>query len=325
MKLHRLLTLIALLATSSAVADVTVTQLADRVRVEIDGQLFTEYRHADGGHPHYWPLIGPGGAKMTRSWPQEEVPGEQHDHIHQRSLWFAHGKVDGVDYWAELASFGGKPAKWPVGKIIHDRIVAVQSGDKSGEIISAQKWIGPDGAQPLTSTQRLVVYAPLASERVLDFEITMKAGAKDVIFSETREGVAALRIAESMRTRQPKNSAHPAQGRILNSDGIKDADVWGKPAEWVAMSGPINGKPYTISFFDHPRNLRHPSRWHAREYGLFAANPFGGAAMDKSLPKGAGDYTLKAGETLTLKYRIVIEQTDADAAKIGARYAEYSK
>ena len=318
----RLLPALLAFAASTALADVSVKQLDDRVRIEIDGKLFTEMKFKAEGHVHFWPVVGPGGAKMTRSWPQDDVPGEERDHIHHRSMWFAHGMVNGSDYWEELASFGGKPPKRPMGRIIHERIVKVGSGKESGEVVAAQKWIGADGAQPLTSTQRLVVYSRPESERVFDFEVAMTAGAKDVLFGETKEGTCALRIAESMRAKAPKGRT--AEGTILNSAGQTGEDVWGKEARWVAMAGPVDGKPFTISFFDHPMNLRHPTRWHARSYGLFAANPFGGSAMDKALPKGAGDYTLKAGETFTLKYRFVIEQTAPDAAKINARYAEYA-
>jgi hypothetical protein len=126
-----------------------------------------------------------------------------------------------------------------------------------------------------------------------------------------------------MRTKAPKGKT--AEGHILNSEGAKDVECWGKPANWVAMSGPIDGKPFTISFFDHPSNLRHPTRWHARDYGLFAANPFGGSTMDKTLAKGAGDYMLPAGKTLVFKYRIIVEQGDPDAARINARYDAYTK
>src|SRR6186997_551837 len=118
-----------LLAAVCAHAGVDVKTLEDRVRIEIDGKLFTEYRHTGGPHVYYWPVIGPGGAKMTRSWPMEEVPGEEHDHIHHRSMWFAHGLVNGADYWSEPGK--GTP-KVPIGKIVHDKIIEAKGGADSG-------------------------------------------------------------------------------------------------------------------------------------------------------------------------------------------------
>jgi len=111
----------------------------------------------------------------------------------------------------------------------------------------------------------------------------------------------------------------------LNSEGLRDDKVWGQHADWVTMAGPIAGKSYAITFMDHPSNLRHATRWHARDYGLFAANPFCEYDMDKTKPKGSGDYTLKAGQSMTFKYRIVMTEGDETAAKQKERYAEFAK
>ena len=101
--------------------------------------------------------------------------------------------------------------------------------------------------------------------------------------------------------------------------------VWGARAKWVDMSGPILGKTYGIAIFDHPSNLRHPTRWHARDYGLFAANPFCEAEMDKSQPKGAGDFVLAAGKSVTFKYRVLVHTGEPDVAKLAAQFADYAK
>lgn len=323
-QITRLLPALLALTTSAALAEVTVKELDDRVRVELDGKLFTEVRYKDVPHIHYWPLIGPGGAKMTRSWPMEDVPGEETDHVHHRSLWFAHGMVNGADYWSEAKTFGNRKPKHPVGQIVHDKVVKTKSGKDSGEVVSAVKWIAPDGAVTLTGTQRLVLYATPDNERQFDFEVTMTAGDKEVVFGETKEGTMAIRIAESMRVKRPKNHP-PGVGQILSSEGLKNAEAWGKPAKWVAMSGPIGDKAFTITMFDHPKNTGHPTRWHARDYGLFAANPFGGSAMEKTLPPGSANVTLKPGQTLTLKYRFLIQQAEPDAAKLNERYAAFAK
>ena len=310
----------ALLATSRA--DVTFEEKPDRVTVKINGSLFTEYRHGDSSHVYYYPLIGPGGAKMTRSFPMEKVEGESSDHPHHRSMWFSHGFVNGVDFWSETATFGGKAPKNPVGTTEHVKMLAMEPGAKSGVLKTSQNWKMPDGTSALTSVQLLRIHAGPETERMLDFEVTLTAGEKDAVFGETKEGSAALRIAESMRVKQPKA---PGEGHILSSEGLKDTAVWGQHAKWVTMAGPIAGKPYAITFMDHPSNVRHPTRWHARDYGLFAANPFCEYDMDKTKPKGSGDYTLKAGQSITLKYRILITQGDENAAKQNERYAEFAK
>ena len=306
----------------AAFAAVDVAEKADRVRIEIDGQLFTEFVFKGAPHVYYWPVIGPGGVKMTRSWPMEEAPGEDHDHPHHRSMWFSHGLVNGMDFWGEDISYKGTP-KFPVGKIVHDKILSAKGGAASGEIVAAQRWTAPDGAVPLTSVQTLRVYQRPASERLFDFEIVLKAGDKDVVLGDTKEGSFGIRIAESMRLVQPKKQ--PGAGHILNSGGAKDGEAWGQRAKWVEMSGPVDGKTFGIAIFDHPSNLRHPTRWHARDYGLFAANPFAEHEMDKTQPQKAGDYTIKAGESLTLKYRVWIHEGAADAAKLGEQFSAFAK
>ncbi|MEO6739389.1 MAG: PmoA family protein [Chthoniobacteraceae bacterium] len=307
---------------AAARADVTFEEKPDRVSVKINGSLFTEYRHGDSSHIYYYPLIGPDGAKMTRSFPMEKVEGESTDHPHHRSMWFSHGFVNGVDFWSEAATFGAKPPKNPIGKTEHVKVLAMEPGAKVGVLKTAQNWTMPDGSSALTSVQTLRIHAGPETERMLDFEVTLKAGDKDAIFGETKEGSAALRIADSMRVKQGKS---PGVGHILNSEGLKDTAVWGQHSKWVTMAGPIDGKSYAITFMDHPSNPRNPTRWHARDYGLFAANPFCEYDMDKTQPKGSGDYTLKAGQSITLKYRILITQGDENAAKQNERYAEFAK
>ena len=74
---------------------VQITKLDDRLRVEINGQLFTEYFFKDVPRPYCYPLIGPGGAHMTRNWPMKNVPDLEPDrpeHKHHRSLWFAQSR-----------------------------------------------------------------------------------------------------------------------------------------------------------------------------------------------------------------------------------------
>ena len=241
--------------TPLAHSAVDVKELPDRVRVEIGGKLFTEFRHGDAAHVYYYPVLGPDGAKMTRSWPMENVPGEERDHPHHRSMWFSHGLVNGVDFWGEDASYKGKP-KHPVGKIVFDKVVEAKGGEV-GVVTTSQKWTAPDGSVPLTSVQTLRVHDRPESERMFDFETTLTAGGKDVKFGDTKEGTFGIRIAESMRLKQPKA---PGEGHIVNSDGLRDDKVWGTRGKWVDMSGPVGGKTYGIAIFDHPTNLRHPTR-----------------------------------------------------------------
>ncbi len=314
---------ISLALVSAAAAAVDVKAGKDRVTVEIGGKLFTDYCFTGANNVYYWPVIGPGGVKMTREWPMADVPGEEHDHPHHRSMWFAHGLVNGMDFWSEPATFAKRPPKVPLGKIEHEAVLETKSGAE-GILKTSQKWTAPDGAVVLRSVQTLRVHDAPPTERLFDFEIALTAGDKDAVFGDTKEGTFAMRIAESMRLRRGAKGAPPSgEGHILNSEGLKDTKVWGARAKWVDMSGPIDGKAYGIAIFDHPSNLRHPTRWHARDYGLFGANPFCEHDMDATQPANSGNYTLEAGHALTLKYRVLLHEGDADAAKVAQRYDEY--
>ena len=316
-----LVTLFLAAAAHSVFAAVDVKELPDRARVEIDGKLFTEYRHSGAPHVYFHPMIGPGGAKMTRAWPMEEVPGEERDHPHHRGLWYAHGAVNGVDFWSEAASHGGKPPKHPIGQIVHEKFIEVKGGADSGVISAQLKWVAPDGSIPIRSVQTFRVRPMPGDERLIDFNITLTAGEKEVVLGDTKEGTMAIRIAESMRLMQPRQQR--GQGHMSNSAGDVDGAAWGKRAAWVDYSGPVDGKTVGIAMFDHPKNPRHPTRWHVRDYGLFAANPFCERDMDKTQPQGAGDFKLAAGQSVTFRYRIFLHAGDGAQAKVAERAKEY--
>jgi hypothetical protein len=310
----------AILLTNSSRADVTLKDLPGKVRVEIDGQLVTEYCYQGADHVYFHPLIGSGGAPMTRSWPMEEAPDEEHDHPHHRSLWFAHGMVNGVDFWSEAASNRGKNPP-PLGKIVHREFIKKEGGKDRAILRDRLEWVAPDGTALLSSEQQLTVHQPKNETRILDFEVQLKANQSAITLGDTKEGSMAIRIAESMRMSAPAKK--PGLGHILASSGKTDGDVWGTRAEWVDMYGPVAGKTVGIAMLDHPKNPRHPTRWHARSYGLFAANPFCEHEMDKSQPKDSGALKLEPGQSITFRYRIVLHPDAPQPSLIQAEYESF--
>lgn len=306
----------ALLAADVAFAKngVKLMQLDDKVRVEIGGKLFTEYYFKDVPRPYCYPLLGPGELPMTRHWPLETIPNEEHDHPHHRSLWFAHGAVNGVDFWSEQKEFG---------KTVHKKFLAVKSGKKSGSIKSLNDWVTRDGKVVCTDERTLRFYDRPGNERMFDFEITIKA-PKDqpVVFGDTKEGSMAARLAETMRLTQPKSK--PGEGHIVLSTGLRDKETWGKRADWCDYYGPVAGQIVGMAMFDHPENPRHPTWWHVRDYGLLAANPFGIHEFEKKAA-GAGNLTIEAGKSVTFRYRFYLHEGDTQQAGIAALYQEYAK
>jgi hypothetical protein len=289
---------------------VAISRHQDRLTVKIDGQLFTEYFFKDVPRPYCYPVIGPGGAPMTRNWPMNTTPNEEHDHPHHRSFWFAHGSINGYDFWSEEKGYG---------KTVHDAFTEVKSGSKVGTIRSRNKWIANDGTLVCTDDRTLRVYEPAnPDERVVDFEITLHASQGPLTFGDTKEGTMALRLAETMRLKGPVGHGH-----IINSEGVRDGDTWGKRADWCDYYGPVDGKTVGVAIFDHPQNPRHPTWWHVRDYGLFAANPFGEHDFEKLRDKTAGNLTVLAGHDLTFRYRFYFHSGDATQAQVARRYHEY--
>ena len=322
---HAFAALIAALAcaalTSRAADDSTgvkLVQQPERVLVQINGQPFTEYWFTNVPRPFCYPIQGPGGVGMTRNYPMRDVAGEERDHPHHRGLWFTHGEVNGVDFWSETAK---------AGKIIHDRFLEVTSGKDSGVIRTTNRWVALDGRQICTDERAVRFYADPADGRRLDFEITIFAGNEPLVFGDTKEGSMAIRVAESMRVtaaKQPGESkAGPGQGHIVLSTGARDQDAWGKRAVWCDYYGPVDGRTVGVAIFEDASNPRFPTWWHVRDYGLFAANPFGQHDFEKLKDASAGNLTVPPGGKVTFRYRFYFHAGDTESAGVAKRYDEY--
>jgi hypothetical protein len=150
--------------------------------------------------------------------------------------------------------------------------------------------------------------------RTIDFIITLTA-AQDVTFGDTKEGAFAIRLNDAFTEKKGL--------KILDADGrTRMVNVWGKRSNWVDYSAELEGEKLGVAMFDHPQNPRHPTYWHARDYGLFALNPFGQHAFDPKQPESV--LKLPAGQKLTFKWRVVIHPGDAETAHIADLYKAYA-
>lgn len=302
----------AWLACGPVVAEVTLTCGSQRIDVAIDGEPFTAYVHGGSRKPILYPVLGPGGIPMTRSWPMEDgVAGEAHDHPHHESIWFTHGIVNGFDFWTSHPK-ADKAERQAGNRIEHVALRAARSGAE-GVIEADHRWVGADDTVVCTDTTRLV-FAGDATTRTIDYTITIHADHGPVTFGDTKEGTLGIRMRTPLQLRDLDGSAGAA-GHCANSEGVQDAAIWGKPARWVDYWGPLGGRTMGIGILDHPGNFRHPTHWHARDYGLVAANPFGLHDFSGA-PQGSGDHTIPAGGSLTLRYLFVFHEGDAEAAGI---------
>ncbi len=321
-----LLCLLVLSAPAFAAEGEPVIELAkrggERVLVIVDGEPFTEYRpggEADGGgHPPYlYPVYGPGGQALTRSWPMSEVKGEERDHPHHRSLWFAHGAVGLADGGKRYDIWNGRDGS----AIVHRKILTVESG-AAGVLRTANSWVDPGGDEMLREERTMTFRAGALDTgqawRAIDFDVRLQAGDAAVVLGDTKEGTMAIRVAPTLR-----HQGDHAAGAMRNSEGVEGADVWGKRAAWVHYSGPVDGRPVGIAIFDHPGNFRHPTWWHARAYGLFAANPFGVHDFEKAR-EGTGDWTIPAGGELRLRYRLLFHDGEVSPEQLDDALRRYA-
>lgn len=288
---------------------VAVTEQDGKLRVEVGGALFTEYRYQNVARPYLYPIIGPQGTPMTRDWPMLNTTNETTDHVHHKGLWFAHGTINGVNFWAENEKCG---------KTVHEKTLQITSGRERGMIRTLNKWIAPGGETVCTDEREICFHADTAT-RMIDYAITLIASHGPVTFGDTKEGTMAIRIPTPMTGIGPAGTGH-----IVNSEGVRDKETWGKRAAWVDYFGSVAGKTVGIAMFDHPQNPRHPTWWHVRTYGLFAANPFGQHDFEQK-PAGIGDFNLAAGARVTFRYRFVFHTGDEKDAKIASRYQAYQE
>ncbi|MHB9023930.1 MAG: DUF6807 domain-containing protein [Armatimonadota bacterium] len=279
------------------------------VTIRIGGEPFCEYHYAGAGNrPFLYPVLGPNGARITRGYPMTDLPGDSADHPHQRSLWTAHGDVNGYNDWAE-----GQDCA----RIEHRAFARLESGPVFGRLVELLDWTAPDGRKLLRERREIRFYHTPADERLFDWEVMLTADEGPVWLGDTKEGgILAVRVATSMEGRYG--------GVIENGWGARgEAECWGKRAPWCDYSGQTDGVHAGIALFDWPGNPGSPTPWHVRDYGLMTANPFGLHDFTGD-PTHRGDRAIQPAAQLVFKYRVYIHAGDASQAQVGARYLDYA-
>jgi len=287
-------------------SEVTVRGSGKQFIVEAGGEPFATVR-LDLQRPCVHPLFGPGGASILRNYPVAQAgPGEEADHPHHTGLWFAHGLVSGEDFW-HGAKIQQSARGW-----------TSTSGGGTVTVEGSLDWLNGKGKKVIVEKRRLR-FASRSGVRTIDFTFELTpAGTDAVTFGDTKEGTFAIRMAPTLRL-----EGKVATGSAFNSDGVEGKAIWGKRARWVCYTGSVGDEEVSVAIFDHPSNLRHPTWWHARAYGLCAANPFGIHDFERK-PAGSGDFHLASGDELRLDYRVVLVAGIADSRRIEKLWQEWA-
>jgi hypothetical protein len=280
---------------------VTLTHLpGDRVDIAIGGKPFTSYVIREGiARPYCYPVYGPAGVEMTNLGPS--------DHVHHRSMYIAQGEVNGHDNWSELAGHA----------CTVNKSLAIVSQGAMGGLRATGDWV-TSGGQPILEEQVCVcTYALPDGLRLIDWDITWSACYGGVFFGDTKEaGTLSVRVNEQLEGRR--------SGLITNAyGGVTESETWGKRAPWCDYSGQVDGHAVGLAIFDHPDNLRYPTYWHVRDYGLFTANQWGIHDFTGDWSQ-RGDYSLPKGQQLRFRFRVYIHEGNVTDARVADRYHDWA-
>ena len=326
--------------TSDSYVDVVSRPDAQRVDVLVGGDLFTAYLYTDTlaalKKPVLFPIRAASGSGITRGFPLEDRPGERTDHPHQLGYWFNYGDVNGLDFWNNSDAIPLERAD-DMGTIRHQEIIHSENGEGKGELSVIMNWTQSDGKALLREETQFVFYAT-SDVRIIDRISSLTALDARVDFDDNKEGLLGLRVTRALEmpttspvtltdasgraTEVPVMDNEGVTGHYRNSEGIEGyPDVWGKRARWMTLSGVVDGDSVTVAILDHPQNVGFPTCWHARDYGLFAANPLGQEVFSEG--KESLYFSLEPGESTIFRYRLAIIPGSPASAEIEKIYEDF--
>ncbi|HUI44131.1 MAG TPA: PmoA family protein [Terriglobia bacterium] len=309
-------------AASAQDQPVTFTRSADQIEISIAGKPFSTYFFDPKiAKAYLQPLRSAEGTIVTRGFPLGDVipPENRHDpnlEPHQRPMYFAHGNIDGYDFWGEevFVKFYGRDVSPHYGRMVFRKLDEMNGGPHSGTIEAEFDLTGGDHI-PIAEETQQYTFAGTGDTRTIDCTFVIHANHGPVRMGDTKEGTFAIRVAQELDS---------PPGRMVNSAGGEgEPQIWGKQANWVDYDGVVGGEKVGIAIFDSPKSFRHPTYWHARAYGLFAANPFGLKEFTRDRHQD-GSYTIPAGQSITFRYRVLIHHGDYKEAKVAEAYEEYA-
>jgi len=309
-----------------------------KVDVMVDGKLFTSYIYPDNvKKPVLWPVMSPAENMLTRSFPMVNKEGDRTDHPHHVGIWLNYGDVNGLDFWNNSEAI--PPEKRDgFGTIYHKSIDKVENGTGTAQLSTSAVWKSPENRAMLDEHTSFNFMA-LGNVRIIDRTTTLKALVEKVEFTDNKEGMFAIRVARELElpsekptnlmdshgnvTRVEKMDNTNVKGNYRSADGVEGKEVWGTRCRWMKLASEIKGEPVSLVIIDHPTNVGYPTYWHARDYGLFAANTLGQKVFSEG--KNELNFSLEKGESVTFKYRLVVASQDLSDDDINHLADEYAK
>jgi hypothetical protein len=314
-----------------------VNETEKNVEVLIGERMFTAYIYPPSiKKPVLWPVVTVGGNVVTRGFPLDPRAGERVDHPHHVGIWMNYGNVNGYDFWNNsdaipVENRGG------YGTIYQQSIEKAEGGKGRGTLVVTANWTAPTDTVLLTE-KTTMVFSASKNVRVIDRKTELTACVDTVKFTDNKEGLFAIRVARQLEIPSDKpaemTDAHGVitkveqmdntgiTGNYHSSEGVDGEKVWGSRARWMKLSGTINNEKISVVMIDHPDNMDYPTFWHARGYGLFAANPLGKAVFTNGAENL--NYMLLKGQTAVFRYRLVIASDDLTDEAINTMADEFA-
>lgn len=287
------------------------------IKVSINKKPFTSFFFPDTlDKPVLYPIMAPNGSTITRGFPLAPQKDDPTDHPHHIGLWLNYENVNGLDFWNNSFAIP-KEKKSQYGSIKMLGNPSFKSG-KVGNLNYVSQWVNVSN-EILLQEATAFTFSEENGIWIIDRTTTLTA-QKEVKFTDAKDGFLGLRVAHELQlpSKETKKFTDDkgnittivatkdtmANGNYINSNGIQGEEVWSKKAKWCLLYGKMGKDTISIAILDHPKNIGYPTNWHARGYGLFAANPLGEKIFTNG--KAERNLVLQKDESVTFKYRILI-------------------
>jgi len=317
-----------------AAPKVDFVQSKDKIDVNIDGKLFTSYIYGDKlPKPSLIHIKTPSGIEVSRRYPLTELEGGSDDHLHHVGLFFVVDEVNGTKFWNNTSN---SP------QIKHIQTKQALGGEGKGTLETVSHWIDKKG-QVVLEDNRIIAFiaGENEGEYAIDYTVNLTAMVDKVTFEDTEEGVFAIRLSDYLR--EPKRGKRVEPGKEIPAQSVKGTSmyfssngdkmakgVWGKRAKWVAIQGVKDGKVVGVAILNHPESLNYPTYWHARNYGLFSANPLGQGDFQRQDDYEKNEpiylnYTLEKGKTAHFRFKVIVYEGVKTQEQIEQRFKKFEK
>lgn len=292
-----------------------------KVEILYDEKLLTAYCYFDSTEkPILFPIKTVSGITVTRGYPIVPHIGERTDHPHQVGLWMNYESVNDLDFWNNSFAISAEK-KSQYGSIEHQKILETEVKKDNASLVVLSHWINSAGTVMLEETTRFV-FIKKENDFIID-RIAKLEAKEDALFKDVKDGLLGMRVARELEmpstqedkfvdaqgnvTAVSKMDNTNVSGMYFNKEKLEGDKVWGKRSRWVCLRGEKEGEKVSIAIIDHPKNIGFPTYWHARGYGLFAANPLGQKIFSEG--KQELNFLLKKGRSTTFRYRVIIHST----------------